>query len=113
MGVYYHVVLRNDRGEYVARIDPTGWGFGPNKAVVERFSKTKLPEIVAAVEKKLGSKLTVLWVNDADGDGWDFEPNKKVPWDGPASLYDEPALPYVGLDDDQPHHPTSILVKIE
>ena len=54
-----------------------------------------MPAVLAAAAAHFGRPLTPIWVDDMSGDGWDVDPNRTVPWDGPASVYDEPELPYL------------------
>ncbi len=100
MGTYHQVVLRDETGEFVARVDPDDYGFSVKvERAGGRFDTTVLPAVTAAASAHLGRELSPMWIDDMSGDGWDSvpfgEPPPSVPWDGPASLYDEPRLPYV------------------
>lgn len=119
MGVYRHVVLRDSAGEYVARVDPGDYGYSSKPVQAgDDFDTTVLPAVIAAVEADLDRKLIPIWVDDASGDGWDSVPRggrfPSVPWDGPASLYDEPELPFVisSSDDDALHPRTRRVLRI-
>lgn len=100
MGTYHEVVLRDSTGEFVARVCPGDYGFSVK---VEReggqFDTEVLPALITAASTHLGRELSSIWIDDMSGDGWDSvrwgDPPPTVPWDGPASLYEEPDLPYV------------------
>lgn len=94
MGTCFEVVLRNQAQEYVARISPGDWGYDLKEHAVEPFSQQRLPAVLLAAEQYFGGDLTVIWVNDRDGDGWEYDP-VSVPWDGPVWLAEKPDLPYV------------------
>ncbi|RIT36859.1 hypothetical protein D2E76_16555 [Mycobacteroides abscessus] len=98
MGRYHQVVLRNDKREFLARIDPEDFGYSLNFGAGSDFDTKVLPAVVASAAEYFGAKLEAMWIDDYSGDGWDCDPpgfDRHVPWDGPASLYEEPNLPYV------------------
>lgn len=95
MSIYHAVVLRDSAGEFCARINPADYGYGVNAGSIEPFTDQALPAVLKAAEVYFGTTLAPMWINDMSGDGWDLDPDRKVPWDGPASLWDEPDLPYL------------------
>lgn len=109
MGNYHKVVLRDSStGEFVARVDPGDYGFSIKvEHAGGRFDTMVLPAVIAATNAHLGRELSPVWIDDMSGDGWDSvppdEPPPSVPWDGPASLWEEPDLPYVVRADSPPH----------
>lgn len=94
MGTYHHVVLRDGHGEYLARVSPGDYGHNIKKGAGGEFDAEVLPVVIAAAEAHFGRSLTPIWVDDMSCDGWDSYP-VSAPWDGPASLCDEPDLPYL------------------
>ena len=95
MSTYYEVVLRDDDGTYIARVDPEDYGYSLKIGAGGQFDTKVMPAVLNAAVAHFGRSLTPIWVDDMSGDGWDSDPNRKVPWDGPVSLYDEPELPYL------------------
>ncbi len=98
MGRYHQVVLRNSQGEFLARIDPEDFGYPLKFGAGSDFDTKVLSAVVASAAEHFGAKLEAIWIDDYSGDGWDCDPpgfDRHVPWDGPASLYEEPNLPYV------------------
>ncbi|GAT01250.1 hypothetical protein [Mycolicibacterium fortuitum] len=100
MGTYHQVVLRDGAGEFVARVDPGDYGYSLKvERAGGRFDTTVLPAVIAAASAHLGCELSPVWIDDMSGDGWDSVPSgdplPSVPWDGPASLWEEPDLPFV------------------
>lgn len=93
MSTYHQVVLRDSKGQYVARVRASDYGHSINRGAGGPFDVELLPAVVAAAEVHFGSRLTAIWVDDMSCDGWDLDPNMSAPWDGPASLYEEPDLP--------------------
>lgn len=93
MSTYHHVVLRDDKGEYVARVRAWDYGLSINQGAGGQFDTEVLPTVITAAEALFGRRLTPIWVDDMSCDGWDNDPDMSAPWDGPASLYDEPDLP--------------------
>ncbi|WP_396908732.1 hypothetical protein [Mycolicibacterium sp.] len=108
MGTYHAVVLRDSStGEFVARVRPGDYGFSTKvERAGGRFDTMVLPAVIAAANAHLGRELSPMWIDDMSGDGWDSvpwnEPQPSVPWDGPASLWEEPDLPHV-VPADSPH----------
>lgn len=95
MGTYHAVVVRDSAGEFCARIDPEDFGYGNRRRSIEPFTAQILPAILTATEAHFGTALEPIWIDDMSGDGWNLDPDREVPWDGPASLWDEPTLPYL------------------
>jgi hypothetical protein len=93
MSTYHHVVLRDSKGQYVARVRASDFGLSINRGVGGQFDTELLPGVLAAAEAHFGGRLTPIWVDDMSCDGWDNDSSMSAPWDGPASLYDEPDLP--------------------
>lgn len=99
MGTYHQVVLRRTRdGEFVARIDPEDYGYPLNFGAGGDFDTAALTSVLTAASAHFSDALEAMWVDDYSGDGWDTDPpdfDRHVPWDGPASLYEKPDLPYL------------------
>lgn len=98
MGRYHQVVLRSDQGKFLARVDPEDFGYCPKFGAGSDFDTKAMPAVLAAAADYFGERLESIWVDDHSGDGWDCDPpefNRRVPWDGPVWLYDEPDLPYL------------------
>lgn len=93
MSTYHQVVLRDSKGQYVARIRASDYGHSINRGAGGQFDTELLPAVVAAAETHFGDQLTPIWVDDMSCDGWDMRPDMTAPWDGPVSLDDEPELP--------------------
>lgn len=107
MGRYHQVVLRRTGdGEFVARVDPEDYGYSSKFGAGSAFDKAALPSVLAAARDHFCDVLEVIWVDDYSCDGWDSDLpgfDRYVPWDGPASLYDEPDLPYLVPTDGGEH----------
>ena len=99
MSIYHEVVLRDAAGEYVARINPSDYGYSIKTGAGGPFDTDLLPDVLAAAQEHFGRTLAPIWVDDMSGDGGDSVPwgesPPAVPWDGPVSLYYEPELPYL------------------
>ncbi len=99
MGRYHQVVLRRTRdGEFVARVDPEDYGYPLKFGAGSDFDTSALPAVLKSASEHFGDVLEAVWVDDYSGDGWDCDPpgfDRHVPWDGPASLWEEPDLPYL------------------
>jgi hypothetical protein len=93
MATYHQGVLRDSQGEYLARVNPSDYGHNVKSGAGDQFDTEVLPVVMAAAEAHFGRRLTPIWVDDMSCDGWNSDPSISAPWDGPASLYDEPDLP--------------------
>ncbi|MUL61070.1 hypothetical protein B5P44_00525 [Mycobacterium sp. CBMA 213] len=105
MSTYHHVVLRDEHGHYIARVWASDFGRSINRGAGGAFDTEMLPAVLAAAEEHFGRKLTAIWVDDMSCDGWDMQPEMVAPWDGPASLDDEPHLPRLVPASRDPKHP--------
>ncbi len=105
MSTYHQVVLRDEEGHYVARVRASDFGHSINRGAGDAFDTEMLPAVLAAAEDHFGRKLTAILVDDMSCDGWDMQRDMVAPWDGPASLYDEPHLPSLVPASRDPKYP--------